>query len=194
MLLSIATAAAWVGEEHHVAMGCQVIELVHEGIAVLHLRATVNLQDGRIFLFRIEARRSQDPALQIVLVSALVPNLAHLAEIDALQPGVDVRQLARLLSSQIQPIELARIIQFAEEIKQLLPIRTELVRPNHTLSRDDVLQIAAIRLHRFQLHRTMMSDLEIQPLAVRRPGGQHLFRAAAVADGIHADVQVVGFR
>ena len=60
------------------------------------MRAAVDLENQRILLRRVEVRRLQDPALDVLAVEALVPDLFGLALLDVFEEiVVDVSDLAR---------------------------------------------------------------------------------------------------
>ena len=86
--LAVALTAARVGEGHHIPLRRQVVKFVHKGSAVLQPGAAVNLDDGRVMLAFVKAGRFDQPALQVVVVGPLVPDLLHRAQINLGQPVV----------------------------------------------------------------------------------------------------------
>ena len=67
-LLAVARAAARIDVEHHVAR-CRIkLNLRGEAVAVVGKRSAVNLQDERVLLGRIEARRLDDPPLNLAAI------------------------------------------------------------------------------------------------------------------------------
>ena len=79
VFLPVPGAAARVGEIDHVVVGSQVVELVHEHIAVLASRSAVYLEDRRVFFRWVEVGRLQNPALQVVACRPLEPYFLDLA-------------------------------------------------------------------------------------------------------------------
>src|SRR5262249_43561532 len=71
--LAVAGAAARVRVEHDVAHGSPGLLLDIEAVAVVRERTTVNLENQRIFLCRIEIRRLDNPAFNLALVLRGVP-------------------------------------------------------------------------------------------------------------------------
>jgi hypothetical protein len=93
-VLPVVGAAARVGEEHDVSLRRHPLEFVSERVAVRGMRSAVDLKNHRVLARRVEARRFEDPALNLLAVEARVPDLLGLAHArrSALQVGdVEVR-------------------------------------------------------------------------------------------------------
>ena len=66
--LAVASAAAWIRVENDVTSRSEHLFFEVEAVAIVSKRATVNLQDKRIFLGSVEIRRVDDPALDFAVV------------------------------------------------------------------------------------------------------------------------------
>ena len=95
-VLAVVRAAARVRVEDDVAFGGHPLELVREGVAVGRVRAAVDLEDQRVLLRRVERRRLEDPALDLLAVEARVPHLLRLVHRELTEEAVvERRQLLR---------------------------------------------------------------------------------------------------
>jgi len=85
--LPIAGAAPGIGDEHEVARCGQHLELVEEVRPVHGMRAAVDIEDQRVALAHVEARRLDQPGLYRRAVEGIDPELLVFCEAGILEVG-----------------------------------------------------------------------------------------------------------
>ena len=80
-ILAVTRAPARIRIKHDVALGRHPLELVLENVSIRRMGAAMDVQDERIFLVRIEARRLLHPRLNLFPVEALVRDFFRLGQI-----------------------------------------------------------------------------------------------------------------
>ena len=112
---AVAGAAAWIGIEHHVAIGGEILELIAERHVVHAVRTAVDLHEQRVLLARVEPRRLDDPSLDARAAARCVPDLLDAAEFDAFQHvGIHVREAGdRLGALEVEAHDIGRIVGIA---------------------------------------------------------------------------------
>src|SRR5438105_1495182 len=94
VVLAVRCAAARVRVEHDVSLRGHPHELVRVRIAVRRVRAAVDLEDQWVFFGRVEIRRLEDPALNLLSIERGVPDFFRLALPDVFEEIlIDVGQL-----------------------------------------------------------------------------------------------------
>src|SRR4029077_3231093 len=86
--LAVTRAAARIRVEHHVTLRCHPLKFMNENVAVRDVWSTMDVQNQRIFLMRIEIRRLLQPCLYAFAVKAVVRNLFRFGEIQFRQQVV----------------------------------------------------------------------------------------------------------
>ena len=79
-LLPIGRASAWIGIEHHVALGGHPLKFMVKDETVRRVRPAVNIEDERIFFRWIKVRRLLDPAVSFLAIKTGVPDFFRLGQ------------------------------------------------------------------------------------------------------------------
>src|SRR5450830_902120 len=175
MLLTIPGSAPWIAEVDDIAASRQEVELVHEEIAILVLRATMDLENRWILLLRVKPWRRHDPSLQIVAVAGVEPYLFNLAKIE---PGeerlVQMCQLPDVAHLHVAHPDLPGVSHGAQEIghHRLPVVHSECADAASRV--DDGVECPLVDRDRHQLLASVFRDLKIQNLPISGPHGRHL--------------------
>ena len=194
MRFAVAAPAARVTKINHVTLRRQVIKLVHEEFAILGQRPAVDFEDRRIIPGGIKPGRGDNPPLQVVVIRPFEKDLLDLSQVDFIQHLVEIGKLDGGSFFHLPQDNLARVIHHAIEAGQLiLPFVKAEIGHDSTFW-DHSLQVFSIGGNRLKNCAAMAHNLEINSLAIHRPGRKYLLRLAEVIDrpGIYVNIILGG--
>src|SRR5450756_1615978 len=184
VLLAIPGPAPRIAQVDDIAASHQEVELVHEQISVLVLRAAMDLENRWILLLGVKPWRRHDPSLQIMSIACFEPHLFNLAKIEPTEePPVEMRQLPDVTRVHVAHPDLPGVSHGAQEIGHhpLPVIHGE--RANAARSVDDGVEGPLVDCNPHHLGATVFGNLKVQDFAICGPHGRHLEPSPYIVQG-----------